>query len=235
MMFFGISGNIQNNIVDYEIDSHKKHFIAFDKTAYIIIMIVLMIIASVLSFAGFYLIFNATMLYAILSVPLLLTLYNYFFKKYPVIGNVVVAFLTALAIFIPINYALGLANFSVIQISIFKLLLIAAFFMTWLREMVKDMEDYHIDKLYNFYTLPVIHLSLSKIIFYFLLIVFLSFIVFYKNLLPEITFYTLFSGLLLGFIYSSYLVFSNQFEKATKLLKGLMLFGFIVLIFNKLG
>jgi 4-hydroxybenzoate polyprenyltransferase len=234
MIFYGIFGNIQNNLADYELDSHKNDFIPFNKTAYTIILILLLIFALIFSFASFYLTFHPTLLYAVLLVPVLLSGYNYFLKKTPLIGNLIIAFLTAFAIFIPINYALSDINFTKEQNELFRFLLILAFLLTLLREIAKDMEDKHIDKAFGYKTLPVIHTGLSKIIFILFSLILAGTVWLLRNsITDDINFYLLSGLILFCLIFSIKSIYDNKYKTATQILKLSMVIGYIILIFSQ--
>lgn len=93
----------------------------------------------------------------------LLWLYSNNLKRLPVVGNVVVAFLTGLSIWIvDILYQTG--NTLVIIYAVF------AFFMTLVREIIKDMEDLKGDNTFGCKTLPIIWgIRRTKFVIYFIL------------------------------------------------------------------
>ena len=84
----------------------------------------------------------------------LLWLYSTRFKRQYIIGNVVVALLTALTIFTLIVYEPAMHTLS---LSFFALSVYAwfAFILTWMREIVKDMEDYLGDSAEGCVTMPI--------------------------------------------------------------------------------
>ena len=87
-------------------------------------------------------------------------------KRLPFIGNVTVAFLTALSIYlVEVYYQTGTS-----------LILIYsgfAFFMTLIREIIKDMEDLKGDNTFGCKTLPIIlGLRKTKMVIYFILVIF---------------------------------------------------------------
>jgi 4-hydroxybenzoate polyprenyltransferase len=234
MIFFGISGNIQNNIYDYELDRNKNDFIPFNKTAYTIILIILLIFALIFSFTSFYLTFRPTLLYSVLLIPVLLSAYNYFLKKYPLVGNLTIAFLTAFAIFIPVNYAIPPENITVEKQKLFYFLLYMAFIINLIREITKDLEDRHLDKVFGYKTLPVIHTGFSKILITLLSFVFLGLILIYRDILGEKTFILLLVSSLLSIIFTLISIYKKHYKTATKILKFYMLLGYIILIFSVL-
>jgi 4-hydroxybenzoate polyprenyltransferase len=97
----------------------------------------------------------------------LLWLYSNNLKRQPLIGNVLVAILTGLSIDL-INLLYNLHNTLVIIYSLF------AFFMTLVREIVKDMEDMKGDYTFGCRTLPIIWgIRKTKWLLYLILVLFL--------------------------------------------------------------
>lgn len=106
-----------------------------------------------LAFVG---VFSTTMLW----------FYSTHFKKMPVLGNVVVALLTAVSIFQIAAFEPALWRYAVQpwfifgQVNPFWLLLgisVFAFLLNWMREIVKDMEDIEGDANENCKTYPIIY------------------------------------------------------------------------------
>ncbi len=95
----------------------------------------------------------------------LLWWYSNNLKRQPFIGNVVVAFLTGLAIYL-VNILYGYTTFVTIYA-------IFAFFMTLVREIVKDMQDLKGDNTFGCKTLPILWgIRKTKIVIYTLLALF---------------------------------------------------------------
>ncbi len=227
MLFFGMFGNLQNNLADYELDSQKPDFVPFNKTTYLILEIIFLIFGFIFGFTAFYMTFSPTVLYAILSVPLLLSLYNYFFKKWPLFGNIIIAFLTAFSIYIPIAYTKGL----VFDNPVFYFLIWMAFLISLMRELVKDMEDVVFDKSFNHKTLPVLSLKVSKLVYALLILSYFYLLFLYKNDLNNFLFFILFTIGVLSLIFSIKLIKENRFQNLTQLFKLWMIIGFLSVIF----
>jgi len=83
---------------------------------------------------------------------LLLWFYSTDFKRQYITGNVVVAILTALTILILIIYEPAMHQFSKAVLLIYAYF---AFMLTWMREIVKDMEDHIGDEAGGCITMPV--------------------------------------------------------------------------------
>ncbi|MBS1765028.1 MAG: geranylgeranylglycerol-phosphate geranylgeranyltransferase [Bacteroidetes bacterium] len=101
----------------------------------------------------------------------LLYFYSASYKRLPLVGNFVVAFLSALAIFLPafadyeMQYAFRDIKLPVVNERMYNLRLIIAitsayslfaFLMTFVREIIKDLEDMEGDRMYGCKTLPVV-------------------------------------------------------------------------------
>ncbi len=227
MIFFGIFGNIQNNLADYDRDRFKENFTDFNQTLYFILMLISLIVAFIFGFTAFYLTFAPSLLYAIISIPVLLSLYNYYLKKTPLIGNFMIAFITVLAIFIPLKFT---KNLSINNPYIFFLLNMS-FWLNLLRELVKDMEDQDLDGRFGYKTLPVINLPLSRFVWTVISIITWGIMFLYKNEFTSNSYHIL---LLLSAIILSataYLIYKKQYELSTKLLKLLMLIGIFSIFF----
>ena len=101
----------------------------------------------------------------VLSV-FLLWLYSNTLKRLPFVGNLTVAFLTGLAVII-VDLFYGKDNSLVLIYALF------AFFMTLVREVIKDMEDLKGDNSFGCKTLPIVWgIRKTKILIYVILIVF---------------------------------------------------------------
>jgi len=227
MVSFGIFGNIQNNIIDYELDKHKKNFVEFNRNTYLIWSIIFGILGGIFGFTAFYMTFKPSLLYIIMLVPGLIILYNYFLKKWPLIGNVTIAFITALAIFIPIAYTKNID----ISNPYFKFLLMMAFWITLLRELAKDLEDAKIDKKFNYKTLPVINKTVSKYVMVLLSTIIWLIMFSYKDYFPSTSYYILLIVSALLLIFNLIKIYQNKYETATKLLKLLIMIGVFSIFF----
>ncbi|MEK6780841.1 MAG: geranylgeranylglycerol-phosphate geranylgeranyltransferase [Bacteroidota bacterium] len=160
----------------------------------------------------------------------LLWLYSNSLKRQPFIGNFVVAVLTGVSIFIinilyETNLSAGrIGNSMIIIYSLF------AFFMTLIREMIKDMEDLRGDQTFGCKTLPVIWgLRKAKFFVYAVLILF-SISIFYINQLHlgfPINYFILFLFLPLGWLLIRLIRADTikDFYKLSQLCKVIMLLG----------
>ena len=227
MTFFGIFGNIQNNITDYETDRQKKGFIEFNLTTYLIWTIIFLVLAFLFGFTGFYMSFKANLLYAIISIPVLLSLYNYFIKKVALTGNLLIAFLTAFAIYVPVAFAKDIQ----IDSHTLELLLVFAFWLTFIRELAKDLEDREIDKRAGYKTLAVLNENLSRFLLIFLTLLTPAVLYYFKTYFSGITFSILLIVSTLIGLLGVYSIYKKQYEQTTKLYKLWMLIGILSVIF----
>ena len=90
-----------------------------------------------------------------LCCTVLLWFYSTHFKRQYVTGNVVVALLTALTIVILIIYNPILKTGTRISMSVLLVYACFAFVLTWMREIVKDMEDFKGDEAEGCMTMPI--------------------------------------------------------------------------------
>ena len=106
-----------------------------------------------------------------LASAFLLWLYSNALKREPLIGNVVVALLTGLSILtVNLIYAEWVATIFVYSLF--------AFFITLVREIIKDMEDLRGDNTFGCRTLPIIWgIRLTKVFIYVLLLLFSAVVV----------------------------------------------------------
>lgn len=120
----------------------------------------------------------------------LLWFYSSNFKRQPFIGNLTVAFLTGMSVYIieilyPPHHAL---------IAIYA---VFAFFMTLVREIIKDMEDLKGDHTFGCRTLPIIWgLRRTKIFVYLIISIFLAIAFLVNQRYAQISFFY-FAGILL--------------------------------------
>ena len=165
------AGNVANAYFDYEQDMEYKpetvvigKYISLD-TAFALQMG--LNIAGVL--LGFYLAYsygNTRLGYVFLSVAALLWLYSQMLKKFFLIGNIVVAGLSAFVFIMPVLFEAqltgafflseGLDLAKDIIITELKWYFAFAFMVSLIREIVKDAEDRDADAAYNMHTVPVV-------------------------------------------------------------------------------
>jgi len=140
---------------------------------------------SVLSFAGVALGFLLGWRLGLIHIfsSFILWWYSNSLKRQPFVGNFMVALLTGLSITL-INVLYDLTNSLVIIYSLF------AFFMTLVREIIKDMEDLKGDNTFGCKTLPILWgIRKTKVVVYFLLALFSLLVVMINTIYTQMPFY----------------------------------------------
>ncbi|MBS83481.1 MAG: hypothetical protein CMD65_05030 [Gammaproteobacteria bacterium] len=143
--------NIVNDIIDYKIDKTNQlnRPICTDKislnTAYIYASIILILALFIM----FYYNFNYVTQQLILCINLpLIVLYTSFFKKIPLLGNLVIAFILSMVFITTVQY-LNKEFYDIMPATVL------AFLLMLIREIVKDIADSKGDAKYNIKTLAV--------------------------------------------------------------------------------
>ena len=159
----------------------------------------------------------------------LLWLYSNQLKRLPLLGNLTVAFLTGLSVFVV---------FVLYRESIFLFATYAffAFFISLIREIIKDMEDVEGDKKFDCKTLPIaIGMRKSKLVIYLICVVFLMEVAVLLQQEPK--FWWVFSGLalLLGWLIQKLYKADKRtdFANLSTFSKQIMILGLISMIFFK--
>ncbi|UII22930.1 geranylgeranylglycerol-phosphate geranylgeranyltransferase [Fulvivirga ligni] len=162
---------------------------------------------------------------------LLLWLYSNQLKRMPFIGNLVVAFLTGLSIYI-LNVLYGTHHILVLSYATF------AFAFTLVREIIKDMEDLKGDATFGCKTLPVVYgLRKTKVIIYVLTVIFIISLSVLSHLFvgEGMTYFCI--SLILPLSYLVYKLYLSDTVKDFRYLsnycKVIMLIGILSMIFFK--
>lgn len=197
---------------------------------------------------------NAYSIFFISTIALLYW-YSKSLKRIAVIGNIVVSFLTALTIFIVYifevqnsntssNLTEAIANFfsSISETVAIFIYIIFAFFMTLIREIIKDIEDINGDYALKMKTLPIIIginrtkrivLLISSLIFLFVLLVLKQELVH----TPLLLWYTILF-IIAPFICFFYKLLKSKTPKdyhlLSNIIKGIMFFGILSMLLIKL-
>jgi len=175
----------------------------------------------------------------------LLYFYSTTYKRQFLIGNLIVAFLTALVPFmvvicdaLPINraYSGSAVSFPGVSLLFYWVggFAFFAFLTTLIREIIKDMEDYEGDQSFGRRTLPVVSgLLTTRIIIIILSVITLSllYLVWYRYLTDKISlaYITLFIFVPFVFVIVKVITGKNRKElhKASTFIKLIMLFGIL--------
>ena len=158
-----------------------------------------------------------------------LWLYAFWLKKMPLYGNVLVALLSAMVVLM-LNIFYHNDNQEVYLLAIF------AFFISLIREIVKDMEDIEGDKVGGCNTFPIVFgIKNSKFLIGIILIFFLLFLEFYSLIFNELHANIVYQFCMpISLLFFAYRLYSAQnkseFHQLSSLCKLLMLFGLIGVI-----
>lgn len=182
-----------------------------------------------------------------IAVPGLLWFYSASYKRQFIIGNIIVAFLAGLTVFI-----IGITEMVMLQ-NKFGLLIyqteipqqiygwtggfaLFAFLLTWIREIIKDMQDIHGDRELECRTMPIVWGMQKSKLFTWILIFFTIILLFATSLyyIPfkgALTLKYLIYGIVLPLLVLSYLLYKakhpNDYHQASALSKFIMLIGLL--------
>ena len=164
------AGNVVNSYLDYEQDTEFKpnkvivgKYLSLDATFNL--QLGLSVAGILIGFFLSYHFGNIRLGYIFLSATALLWLYSQFLKKYFLIGNIVVAGLSAIVFVLPVLFESHLMTYFKSDlmemaantiITELKLYFFFAFAVSLIREIVKDAEDREADAAYGMKTLPVV-------------------------------------------------------------------------------
>lgn len=159
----------------------------------------------------------------------LLWLYSNNLKRLPFIGNVTVALLTGLSVVV-VDLFYRSSNSLVIIYALF------AFFMTLVREVIKDMEDLKGDNSFGCRTLPIIWgIRKTKILLYIILVLFAAIVVLMNQLYRALPFkyhlIFLFVPLLLLMYRLIQADMKKDFTRLRIFCKVIMMFGILSMAF----
>ena len=225
------SGNIINDIFDLEIDKINRPERPLpsgkisNKEALVLYFIFLL-----LSFIFSWFINLPAFLIVVVST-LILYLYSKYIKRIPLVGNIIVAFLTGL-VFIYGGFVVDNPKAAIVPA-------LFAFLINLIREVVKDMEDINGDRMIGVITLPIKFGFQKSRVLILVITIFLVLFTLYPFL---IQFYKIEYILIVMIIvnpilvYSLKLLFKNQsvgsLSKISNLLKLDMVFGLIAIYFG---
>jgi 4-hydroxybenzoate polyprenyltransferase len=158
----------------------------------------------------------------------LLWLYSNLLKRLPFVGNLSVAFLTALAlVLVDLYYHSG--NYMIYIYASF------AFFMTLIREIIKDMEDLKGDNSFGCKTLPIVWgIRKTKQMIYFLLAVLVITVVVLNFMFTDlpVSVFVLFVFILYGFLHKLIRADTTKdYYQLSSICKWIMLFGILSMVF----
>ena len=170
--------------------------------------------------------------YFLIIIPLLVS-YNLYFKKLPLIGNIITSILMA-SVFIFTELVI---TETIIQLFIPALL---AFNLSFIRELIKDLHDYKGDLSCSMRTLPIL-LGIDKtcnyLSFYLILSCVLFLTPYFLGIYSHIYLITLIFLIEIPMIYSLLLLLKSRtiktFRQMTKLYKLMTFLGLLVILASK--
>jgi len=228
-LFIAAAGYIINDYYDIKIDYINKP----DRVVVGKLVNRRIVLAShgLLNFIGIALGFYLSLSVGVLNFfcGFLLWLYSNRLKRMPLIGNVVIALLTALSIYILAIYYHRNA-FLVLNYAVF------AFSINLVREIIKDLEDIRGDMRFGSKTLPIIWgLRKTKYFLFGLIFLFIFTLFYLSNGLGNHTLNVFFILLILPIGYLIYLLYKadsqKRFQQLSTYCKLLMLAGISSMIF----
>ena len=149
-VFSAAAGYIINDYMDFKLDIiNKPNAVIIGKTISRRWAIFLHTLFNLIS-VGFAYAISLKVVYLVIVCSVLLWLYSQYFKKTYLIGNILVALMTASTIFILIPFDSRTNIEGCVAYSIF------AFFSNFIREIIKDAEDIRGDEKFNAKTLPIV-------------------------------------------------------------------------------
>ncbi len=249
-VFIAAGGYVLNDYFDVKIDAinrPKKLIVGKDiskRTA----MLLHQILTGVGTLTGLVLAYSTrsfTLAFIFIVVPGLLWFYSASYKRQFLTGNLIVSFVAALTVLV-----VAIAELAVLKKEFGGLVYetpipaefygwmggfaIFSFLTTWIREIIKDMEDEHGDREMECRTMPIKWgLKKTKIFVYFLIVVTISALLFADYFLIDfegsLTLRFVLVGLALPLIILIYLISvaktPYQFHQASTLVKFIMLVG----------
>ena len=245
------AGYVINDYFDIKTDvvNHPHNVIVgrkISRRATMLIHIVMNFIGVALGILISFLIHLPALAVIFLLVPGLLWFYSTSYKRQFLIGNIIVSFLTGLVPFMVVLFEIPCLNAEYGKVMIdyhanFNILFgwvggfaIFAFWLTLIRELIKDMEDFEGDREYGRKTLPVmLGLGVTKAIVVVLLAIFLSGLLWvYFMFIPDVsTLVYLSIALVLPTLYLIFRLTMSQIKKdyhlCSFLTKGIMLSGIL--------
>lgn len=223
-------GNLYNDILDFEADKINaperpipSGMISM-KTAQWYAVLLFVFIAILNTF-----LFKHIWVYTFNWIVFILTMfYSLYFKKTGLRGNLLVAFFTSAPFLVICIYYRNIMSL--------KNIIVFAFFLMLIREIVKDLEDIEGDKVLKSKSLPLRfgvkrtkHIVLGLTLLYFVITMFLG--IYYNNRI----YYFIFIGLLVNVVnlISYYYTHKENYTLASKLLKLNIFIGMIGLWLSK--
>ena len=234
VLFCFMSGaNILNDYIDIDADRINKpdRVLARGLVNSNVIVSIIIFIFSIGSYAATYLPELAKNIALFMALPSIL-LYEIIFKRIPLVGNIVISLLVGV-VFVFSSYSLGIEGNESYKI------MILAFFLNVMREIIKDIQDIEGDRRSGLRTLPI-YFGVKKTI---IVIRFIYLVFFIISLTPMYTqaYEWQYIPLLVFLIHVPLLyiiarlndgITQNEYAKFSKILKIIIINGIIILLIS---
>ena len=229
--FYMSGAYILNDFLDIKIDKINKPsrtLVKYDINDKILIIIIftLFFIGSLIA----YTLPDISIYIAVYITLPAIVLYELIFKKIPLIGNIIISLLVGL-IFVYTEAA------TTESITLTYPIMILAFLLNLIREIIKDIEDRHGDSTYNFKTLPIaiglpntIFILRALSVLFFIISYFLLYDILSIYFLPLI-FFTIHIPLLYINLGLKDNISSEECTKFSKMLKLMIFVGVLIILF----
>lgn len=181
------------------------------------------------------------LIWVFVSSIVLLFLYSLYFKKVPILGNFIIALLCGFTIFITYAFQNTFATSDLdSHVFLYKTIIVYIFFSvitTFIREIIKDIEDVDGDLKINAKTLPILlgRKRAANFAFFFSAILLVFLLIILQYLKEEVLFLTY--GIVLILLPLSYFMYKlwfseskKDFSKLSNWMKIIMLFGIISML-----
>jgi 4-hydroxybenzoate polyprenyltransferase len=212
-------GNIDNDVKDLELDTKYKskpnnqiiQWLSQKSRALVLEQNLLVISLSISVFISIKAIFLTVLAWTSLKF------YNLYFKKMPLIGNVIIAFLCMASLHV-------FNSKSTMNLQIISLLI---FISTFLRELIKDKEDEQADLACGYKTLAII---CDSFVFKFILICLGIALTYLAVLFFGLNYYALICFIVLQ-LFQLYFIYIGNWGKASLMIKWQILIGVVMIAF----
>ena len=232
ILLLGGFANIINDVFDYQIDQQNQpnRPLASNNISITYAIIYAFLLISISLMIIFIYQFNLTtkVLILVFNIPLII-LYTPVFKKIPLLGNLIIAFILSMVFIVTATYLNG-------EINLIAPSAILAFLLMSIREMVKDIADLKGDKKFGIQTFPVrygINRTFQLIVLFFVILVFVSLAFYYYYFFNLEYLFSLLLCVLFPMTYYLYQLSKNKTSiyciYLSKVLKLITIFGVIVI------
>lgn len=258
LIFIVAGGYVINDYFDVETDKLNKPDKTlipdvFSQKEAKLFYIILTFIGLVLGFVSSIMVLNVKfyMLFAVIVlITCLLYSYSSTYKRKLLLGNLLVSFLIAVAVFLPYLFEILYLSDNLLMLSTckdlaknvvyFVLIYTAfAFLLTFIREIIKDMEDVDGDGRTHCRTMPVVYgLNVTKTILYVLVVLSLVLLSVYELILFELELFIAFAFMVFVSVSAILLIVKiykakecRDFHRLSVMTKVMMLIGLLSMLF----